>query len=106
MAPLMQKYGVDTAKPLSKKLNARQRDNLAKVAKKYGMPAAMFEPMKPWLAATMLTVVQAQKAGYDPKAGVEQVLQAQAEKEGDKILSLETLEQQMSFFSELSERSS
>ena len=103
MATLMQKYGVDTAKPLSKKLNAKQKEKLAKVAKTFGMPPAMFEPMKPWLAATMLTVVQAQKAGYDPKAGVEQVLQAQAEKEGDKILSLETIEQQVSFFSELSE---
>ena len=103
MALLMQKHGLDTAKPLSKKLNAKQKEKLAKVAKTYGMPAAMFEPMKPWLAATMLTIVQAQKAGYDPKAGVEQVLQAQAEKEGDKILSLETIEQQMSFFSELSE---
>lgn len=59
--------------------------------------------MKPWVAAVMLTLLQAQKAGYDPKSGVEQVLQAQAKKEGDKVLGLETMERQMRFFAELPE---
>ena len=103
-APLMQKYGVDAEKPLSKKLNFDQKAKLAKVAEQYGIPAATLEPLKPWVVAVMLTVLQVQKAGYDPKSGVDHLLKAQAEKEGDKVVGLETMEQQLSFFSEISDR--
>ena len=100
---LMQKYGFDAKKPLSKKLSPKQHAKLVEVAKQYGLPPASLEPMKPWVAAVMLTVLQVQKAGYDPKSGVEQILKAQAQKEGDKIRGLETLEQQMKFFADLPE---
>ena len=102
-APLMQKYGIDPEKPLSKKLNFAQREKLAKVTEQYGIPAATLEPLRPWVVAVMLTVMQVQKAGYDPKAGVDQLLKAQAEKEGDKIVGLETMEDQLSLFADLSE---
>lgn len=102
-APLIQKYGIDTAKPLSKKLNADQRAKLAKVTEKYGIPAATLEPLKPWAVALMLTVMQVQKAGYDLKSGVDQLLKAQAEKEGDKVVGLETMEDQLRLFAELSD---
>ena len=102
--PLIQKYGVDSEKPLSKKLNFDQKAKLAKVAEQYGIPPATLEPLKPWLVAVMLTVLQVQKAGYDPKAGVDHLLKAQAEKEGDKVMGLETMEQQLSLFSQIPER--
>lgn len=103
VAPLIQKLGVDMEKPLSKKLNAKQKARLAKVAGTFGIPVASLEPMKPWVVATMLTVLQVQKAGYDAKSGVERVLQTQAEKEGDKVVGLETLEEQVGFFAGLSD---
>ena len=103
-APLIQKYGMDAAKPLSQKLTPEQNAKLARVAEAYAVPAAMLEPMKPWMAAVMLTVLQVQKAGYDPKAGVDKLLQAQAEKEGDRVLGLETLDQQLSFFAGIPDR--
>lgn len=101
---LMQKYGIDAAKPLSKKLSAEQRAKLAKIAEQYGIPRATLEPLKPWMAAVMLTAVQMQKAGYDPQAGVDELLKAQAEKEGDKVVGLETMEEQVKLFAGLSER--
>ena len=104
VSPLIQKYGIDTEKPLSKKLTSDQKAKLAKVAKQYGIPPATLEPLKPWLVAVMLTVLQVQKAGYDPKAGVDHLLKAQAEKEGDKVMGLETMEQQLSLFSQIPER--
>ena len=103
-APLMQKFGMDPDKPLSKKLTPEQNAKLAEATKRYGIPAAMLEPMKPWMVAVMLTVMQVQKAGYDPKSGVDQLLKAQAEKEGDKIVALETIEEQLKIFADLSER--
>ena len=100
---LIQKHGFDATKPLSKKLNAEQNTKLREVAKTYGISPTSLEPMRPWVAAVMLTLMQVQKAGYDPKSGVEHFLTAQAEKEGDKVLGLETLEQQMKFFADLPE---
>ena len=46
-APLMQKYGTDPAKPLSKKLNFDQRAKLARATERYGLPAAALEPLRP-----------------------------------------------------------
>lgn len=101
--PLMTKYGMDPEKTLSSKLSAAQKEKLSKVAAIYGIPPASLEPMKPWMAGLMFAVLPLQKAGYDPNAGVDRLLKAQAEKEGDKIRGFETAEEQVRFFAELPE---
>ncbi len=103
LAPLMMKLGVDPAHPLSSKLNEEQRKKLEKIAGAYGFPVASLEPMQPWLAALMLAVGPIMKAGYDPKAGVERLLSAQAKVEGDKIRGFETAEEQLQILAGLSE---
>ena len=90
-------------KTLSSKLNAAQKEKLAKLAATYGVPLASLEPMRPWMAALMFAVLPLQKAGYDPNAGVDRLLKAQAEKEGDKIHGFETAEEQVRFFADLPE---
>ena len=60
------------------------KGEVAKIAGTWG-PSATLEPMRPWMAAFLLAEMQFLKAGYDPKAGVERVLKAQAGAEGDKI---------------------
>lgn len=101
--PLMTKYGIDPEKTLSSKLNAAQKEKLSKVADIYGVPLSSLEPMKPWMAGLMFAVLPLQKAGYDPNAGIDRLLKAQAEKEGDKIHGFETAEEQVRFFAELPE---
>jgi uncharacterized protein YbaP (TraB family) len=103
MAPLMAKFGVDPQHPLSTRLNEEQRKRLEKVATTYNIPAASLEPMRPWLAALVLAVGPIMKAGYDPKAGVERVLNAQAVAEGDKIRGFETAEEQIHLLADLSD---
>lgn len=103
LLPVMQKYGFDRENPLFGKLNAAQREKLSKVAESYNLPPAVLEPMKPWTAALIFAVLPLQKAGYDPNAGVDRILKAQAEKEGDKIFGFETAEEQVRFLAELSE---
>ena len=103
LMPIMAQYGVDREKTLSSKLNAAQKEKLAKQAETYGIPMAILEPMQPWMAALMFAVIPLQKAGYDPNAGVDHILKAQAEKEGDKIHGFETAEQQVRFFADLPE---
>lgn len=103
MAPLMQKYGLDPAKPLSSKLTPAQNAKLQATAAKYGMSAANLEVFRPWLAALVLTVAPLQAAGYDQNAAVDKLIKAQAVKEGDAVKAFETVEQQVRFFAELPE---
>jgi uncharacterized protein YbaP (TraB family) len=103
LAPLMMKLGLDPAHPLSTKLTEEQHKQLEKIAGAYGFPLASLEPMQPWLAALMLAVGPIMKAGYDPKAGVERMLSAQAKAEGDKIRGFETAEEQLQIMAGLSE---
>jgi uncharacterized protein YbaP (TraB family) len=103
MVPLVAQYGIDRGKTLSSKLNPRQKEKLAKLAATYSVPLASLEPMKPWMAALTFAVLPLQKAGYDPNAGIDRLLKAQAEKEGDKVYGFETAEEQIRFFAELPE---
>ena len=103
IAPLMQKLGLDPEHPLSTKLNDEQKKKLAKVTSTYGIPPATLEPLRPWLAGVVLAMSPILKAGYDPKAGVERVLSAQATAEGDKVRGFETAEEQFHLFADLSE---
>jgi uncharacterized protein YbaP (TraB family) len=103
IAPIVAQYGLDLENTLSKKLNAAQKEKLAKVAATYSVPLTSLEPMKPWVVALMFAVLPLQKAGYDPNAGIDHLLRAQAAKEGDKIYGFETAEEQVRFFAELPE---
>jgi uncharacterized protein YbaP (TraB family) len=104
LAPLMAKFGLDPEHPLSTKLNEEQKKKLEKLISTYGIPPAQLEPLRPWLAAVVLAMSPIQKAGYDPKAGVERVLAAQATAEGDRIRGFETAEEQLHLFADLSEK--
>jgi uncharacterized protein len=101
--PLIAKYGMDPEKTLSSKLNAVQKEKLAKVANTYGVSSESLDPMRPWMAALTFSVLPFLKAGYDPNAGVDHLLKAQADKEGDKIQGFETAEEQVRFLADLSE---
>jgi len=103
LAPLMAKFGIDPQHPLSSRLNGEQRQKLEKIAGTYAIPVASLQPMRPWLAALVLAVGPIMKAGYDPKAGVERVLNAQALAEGDKIRGFETAEEQIQILASLSD---
>jgi uncharacterized protein YbaP (TraB family) len=103
IAPVVARYGIDREKTLSSKLNPAQKEKLARVAATYSVPLDSLEPMKPWMVAMMFGILPLQKAGFDPNAGVDRLLKAQAEEEGDKIRGFETVEEQIRFFAEMPE---
>ena len=57
--------------------------------------------MRPWLAALMISMAPLVKAGYDPQSGVELVLTKEAKAAAKPIAGLETIQQQVSFFTSL-----
>ncbi len=101
MQPLVLKYGVDQATPLSKKLTPEDLKRIQTLAQGAGVPPQALEAMRPWLASISLSMLPVIKAGYDPKSGVEQVVQAQMKAAGKPAGSLETAEQQIRFFADM-----
>jgi uncharacterized protein YbaP (TraB family) len=102
MQPLVLKYGVDQANPLSKKLSPEDFKRIQVLAQGAGVPPQALEVVRPWLASISLAMLPIMKAGYDPRSGVEQVVQAQMKAAGKPATSLETAEQQIRFFADMS----
>lgn len=91
------------AQPLSSTLTPEQQARLAAVTERLGLPAGALEPMRPWMAALTLTVIPIIRAGYDPQAGVDRAVVAWARANGRSLRWFETAEEQIGFFSNLSE---
>ena len=88
-------------RPLSSWLNKAEREELAAALESLGASPEMFERMRPWLAAMMLSVMPMVRDGYDPDAGVDQAVTMAA---GDaRPRAFETAEQQINFFANLSD---
>lgn len=101
-APLVQQYGLSQT-PLSSVLTTEDNVLLAEAGAAIGMPAAAFEPMRPWLAAVTVSVAGLVNAGYDPNSGVDRLIKATADEAGLPVHGFETMEQQLRFFAEMPE---
>lgn len=99
--PLILKYGLDAAHPLSGKLDDAGKAKLDAAAAGLGLKPAQLESMRPWLAGLTLSVLPILKAGYDPKSGVDVALKAAAAEQGKPLQAFETMEQQVRFFADL-----
>jgi uncharacterized protein YbaP (TraB family) len=105
MQPLVLKYGLDPANPLSSKISAEKYKHATEVAQAGGVPPQALNMMRPWLAAVSLSMLPVIKAGYDPKSGVEVVLAKEVKAAGKAEKSFETPEQQIRFFADLPAKS-
>ena len=70
-----------------------------------GVPPAALDQYQPWFAATNLSIMTLMKAGYDANSGAEKVITAAAKEAGKPVSGLETMDQQLGFFSGLSQPS-
>lgn len=98
---LIVELGVDLAHPLSSRLTDEEQTRLSAIATDLGMPANGLDPMRPWLASLVLSVVPAMKAGFDPAKGVDKAVRAVAVERGIPVRTLETAEQQVRYFAAL-----
>ena len=106
MQPLILQLGMDPTQPLSAKLTADQLAKLTKDAASSGIPGgeAVFESMKPWLAALMLSLAPLMQAGYDPNSGVELELKPEFVKANKPVKGFETAEQQMHYLADMPDK--
>ena len=103
MAALVPKLGTfQDGRKLSDVLDESQEKELAEALDVIGVPMMSVEPMKPWLASLQLSVAAFQKQGYDANSGVEMVLTEAVNEAGKPMRFLETGEQQLRFFADMS----
>lgn len=103
MAELVAARGMTADGPtLAEQLPVRERPALAGAMAAIGVPAATYQRMRPWLAASYIQVQTLGRVGYDPANGPEQVITAAARRAGKPLTGLETVEQQIGFFGDLS----
>jgi len=101
-AQTMAKLGVSPGlPPILERVPADKRAALAEAIKASGVPAKAFDRLETWAAAMTLMALQLQQMGYNPELGVEKGLEAA--KGSKQVVGLETVEQQLGFFDQLSE---
>ncbi|WP_397581474.1 TraB/GumN family protein [Sphingorhabdus sp.] len=90
-------------KSLRSKMNDADRAVYDAAMGKLGIPSAAFDPFEPWAAAITISLLAAQKSGFDPNSGVERQLTAAAKVSNKPIGGLETMAFQLGVFDSLPE---
>lgn len=90
-------------KTLRSKMNDADRAVYDAAMGKLGIPSAAFDPFEPWAAAITMSLLAAQKSGFDPNSGVERQLTAAAKVSNKPIGGLETMAFQLGVFDSLPE---
>ncbi len=85
---------------LSAHLSKETEALLAPALARIGLPRQNVEPLRPWLLAMMITVVELQRAGYDPEYGIDRLLLGWA-RNRKRVVALETVEEQLGTFAGL-----
>lgn len=80
---------------LTSLLSEVERAELQKALDHVGLPLGAVQAWRPWWAAVNLSVLQIKQEGYDPNAGVETVLDAEARAAGKSFAYLETIDEQL-----------
>jgi uncharacterized protein len=90
--------------PLTQKLEPAKREAYIKAMQSIGVPHAGMEQFEPWFVTVTASMMPMIKEGYDPKMGVDKVLQDAAKKSNKKLVGLETTLQQIGFFDTMDEK--
>jgi uncharacterized protein YbaP (TraB family) len=89
--------------PLVDRVSPAKRAALQRFIQRSGFPPAVLDSMRTWAAGTMLMGVVMQDLGVQAEKGVEQKLMADFRARNKPVTGLETLEQQLGFFNQISE---
>lgn len=101
---LILRHGIITdGRTLEGMVGAEDYGKMIDVLEDMDVPLIGFNAMRPWLAATAMTIQVSAANGYLPEYGVETVLTKKANEKGVKIKGLETAEFQIGIFGDMPE---
>ncbi len=86
-------------------LDDAQRDSLAVSLRSFGVPETAFDEVEPWFAGMSYGMLSLQRDGQVYGQGVDAYLFFRAEMDGKERLALETLDDQIAAFDDLSDAS-
>lgn len=86
---------------LASRIGAPLMQRLETLGSQYGIPMALVQSFREWLVATVLTQAAMAKLGLDEGNGID--LHFLKASEGKTVISLESIDSQLSLFSELSD---
>lgn len=99
------KYGLlASGDTLDKHVSAETIQHLQKTLDTLSLPLVTVLPMKPWMVANEMIVLQLEKQGYHTDLATEMYLLSSAEKHHKTIVGLETAEFQLSLFDKMTEK--
>lgn len=103
IGPLVQQYGLSPDRPLCSWLTPEEKARLDSAATAAGVSPAQIDPVRPWLAAVMISSAPLRAAGFDPGLAVELNLRGRAEAAGKPVRGLETIGQQIGGLARMSD---
>lgn len=97
-------YGMypDGRGPAAAELPASYRPRLERLLRRYDVAPAAVAPMKPWMVASLLTVREFERQGYQSELAVEAWLSQGARTRRQPVVELESVRSQMALFGRLS----
>ena len=98
---LMERGTAEDGIPLADRLSTGTLRATSEVAGEFGLTTAQLSSLEPWLVALMLTQLKMVQLGFDPNVGLEQHLLGRAQNDHKEILGLETMDDQLSVFDNL-----
>ncbi len=98
---LLQKGVNPDGKLLAQQLSPETYELAAQRASELGIDLKVLAPLKPWVVALTMVVMQLQKLGYDPSLGIDHQLAQRAKQAKKPVAGLETAEFQMDIFNHL-----
>ncbi|MBL9168240.1 MAG: TraB/GumN family protein [Verrucomicrobiales bacterium] len=101
MMKMLQGGQYPEGKTLAGTLDAPLYARVKKKATAAGLPMELIGGMRPWLVAVTLITMDLQEQGYNPTEGVDHHYHAIAKEAKKRIIGLETVEAQLSFFADL-----
>jgi uncharacterized protein len=101
-AKLLSKSMLPEGETLADQLSPELYTSLSNHLTAAGLPALVFEHLKPGMAATMLDTLEMQKLGLDPQQGLDMHFNALARKQGKEVAALETVDFQIALITDLS----
>lgn len=103
MTEFMGRGMFDDGRTLREVLNEADEAAIEKGMQTANVPLDAFNAFEPWMAAINLTAMKMVSDGFDPEAGVEKVIQREAEADGKRFAYLETIKDQADAFDLLPE---
>jgi uncharacterized protein len=100
-AAMAQRGLLPAGQKLSDSLTPPQLTQLERVEREAGLPPKALDPMRPWLASTILAVTMVQKLGLDPTKGVDKTLDSLARARGIRVEGFESGAEQINFLASM-----